>query len=491
MRHVAPSRWVELAKLSVAERDKLERHATACPRCAGERDRVLRASEAFGALRAQPAPELGWDSIRARIHWSVSSERRASERATASEKRRPLAVFALGLAGAAAIGTIAVAIDRLSGDASDAPAPIATRTTPAIAPAPVAPVAPVALAGLVDRISGDVMIDGVRRADRELFAHHLVAGSVIATGEGHVDVQFGDASAFQVGPHSTLELRRFDADAIELAVDGSVDVTVAPRAKGQRFIVHAGSRDVEVRGTQFRVTRDGAATRVACRHGLVAVRDDRGQLEVAGERGVTLASDRAVADAHAEQLAPAELASLVASTPYTLPLWLDADAVGKTSAPLEIAGARDVRVDGIEYGVAPLQLRVLPGRHTVEAADLTGRFHRVGWVDVTLAGVAHVEIPAEAAPVPATTGRALREKQLHDGLDRARLASCVRQIAKAGMTDTFVDVEIAVDASGAIGMLNVLDGDLPSTTRMCVREVLADVHFGAGPSATWREKITP
>jgi hypothetical protein len=30
---------------------------------------------------------------------------------------------------------------------------------------------------------------------------------------------------------------------------------------------------------------------------------------------------------------------------------------------------------------------------------------------------------------------------------------------------------------------------LPDATATCVREVLADVRFGSGDAATWREKI--
>ena len=74
------------------------------------------------------------------------------------------------------------------------------------APLPAPP--PVALAGLVSRASGEVLIDGVRAP--ELFARQLGAGTVLATGDGSVDVQFGAASAFALGPRSTLELRKFD-----------------------------------------------------------------------------------------------------------------------------------------------------------------------------------------------------------------------------------------------------------------------------------------
>jgi hypothetical protein len=65
----------------------------------------------------------------------------------------------------------------------------------------------------------------------------------------------------------------------------------------------------------------------------------------------------------------------------------------------------------------------------------------------------------------------------------------MRSIAKAGLTGTYVQVELAVDPQGAIGYLNVIDTDLPSATASCVREVLADVHFVPGQAAKWRERI--
>ena len=54
------------------------------------------------------------------------------------------------------------------------------------------------------------------------------------------------------------------------------------------------------------------------------------------------------------------------------------------------------------------------------------------------------------------------------------------------------DIPMSVRAmkAGAVNFLNVLDsGDLDTQTTSCVREVLADVRFGAGDAATWRERI--
>ena len=473
--HIAAHRWADLwaGRVGDAERSVMERHAERCRACARVRAHVTRASDSFVAIRSQPAPEVPWDAIRARVHWSVSTERRAALR-----HRRPaygwlLAATAAGVAVALATGTTRTAISTER--------PIAVRKDVAIPPAPP----PAALIGLVSRASGDVMVDGVRPSD--LFERTLARGSLIATGDGRVDVQFGDHSAFALAPRSTIELRRFDAQTIELAVDGTVDVTVAPRGDGQRFLVDAGDHVVEVRGTQFRVTHDAGSTSVACRHGLVAVSDGTGKVEVGAARRVRVANGGSVSSEHVVALSSDEVATLAQATPLALPLW--DPALAQSSAPLEIAtvGRRDVRVDGVELGLAPLRVRVMPGRHTIEAADSAGRFRRAGWVDVAAPPRGErVEVPAEP---PATGGITERRRQLRTRIDRPRIRRCMRSIAKAGLTGTYVEVEIAVDAQGAVGFLNVIDTDLPSATASCVREVLADVRFGAGAAATWRERV--
>lgn len=482
MSHVVPHRFADLfaGKLDDDDRDAIERHCASCASCATARARVLRASNSFAALRAQPAPDIAWDAIRARVHWSVSSERRARLR-----PRRPL--FVVAGAVAAVAGVVAILAMRGAMREPDAGAPI-VEATPPRQPVASPPTTPVQLAGLVSRLAGEVMIDG--RAD--LFDRTIGVGTVLATGDGRIDVQFGDASAFALGPRSTVELRRFDAAAVELVVEGTVDITVAPRTAGQRFVVRAGAHAIEVRGTQFRVVRDGGATKVECRHGLVVVRDGGGAIDVASARAVEVGAGRAVADARVVAMSADALARLERATPATMPMWGDADAVARASAPLEVAsaGKREVRIDGVELGEAPLRVRVLPGRHTVEAAERGGRFRRIGWVDVaTTAGKpARLDVPAEVAP---SGGAAVRKQQLHARMDRARLAACTRDVTNAGIGRTYVAIEIGVDPSGAINFLNLVDTDLgqSSAEARCVHDVLADVRFGAGPSASWQERI--
>jgi ferric-dicitrate binding protein FerR (iron transport regulator) len=482
MSHVRPEKWADAfaGKLPAKMVAEMEAHADDCKRCATSRDRVQRASQSFPALRAMQPPDLAWDTVRAKIHWSVSSEKRARERAP-RQRRSVWPLVAAGTFGAAAVA-LAIVTGPVGAPTSPTVAPVAGQHDP-IPVTLVAPAAPVT--GVVSRLAGQVMIDGVRRVDA--FDRTLAAGNVIATGDGRIDVQFGADSAFALGPRSTLELRRFDAELIELAVVGTVDITVAPRTAGQRFLVHAGDHTVEVRGTQFRVAHDDTGTQVACRHGNVVVSDSHGTAEVATARKLSVTTDAPIDQKRVRALSVDELEQLALATPATTPIWTDAEALLRTSAALEVAtvGTRAVRVDGVELGEAPLFVRVMPGRHTVETADAAGRFRRAGWVDVAASKPAKLIIQPDAAP---TGGTAERRRQLHAGVDQRRLAQCTRALTKAGLS-SYVNVEISIDETGAVSFLNIIDTDLSSTTSSCVREVLADVRFKSGPSATFRDKI--
>lgn len=483
--HVAPHRWADAwaGRLGADERAAMDRHADACRACARARARVKTASDSFPSIRAQASPELPWDSVRARVHWSVSTERRARVRPRPASwgLLRPAAVGALG-AGALALALVTGPVEIDPPGRGEV-----LSLSPPSAPAATAPVA-TPLVGLVNRATGDVLIDGLRPAD--LFARTLGPGAVIATGAGRVDVQFAAAGAFALAPGSRLELRRFDAAAIELVVEGTVDLDLAPRASGQRFLVIAGERTIEVRGTQFRVRHGGAATEVACSRGRVAVRDRHGAVELPAARRLELPAGRAASAEQVRPLSADELGALADAAPLRLPVW-NPEALLHSSAPLEIAsaGRREVRVDGVELGAAPMRVRVMTGRHTIETADAAGRFRRAGWVDVAPpaeGAPSRFELPAEQPP---TGDAGERRRQLRAGLDQARLRQCTRRIAKQGLTGTFVQIELRVDASGAVNFLNVVDTDLGSATAGCVRDVLAGVRFPPGAAAAWRERV--
>ncbi len=486
MSHVAPHRWADAwaGKLAEAERIEIERHADACPSCARARERVTRASDSFASIKNLSPPDVGWDAVRAKVHWSVSTERRA--RVPARSSRRRIAWFALG--GAAAIAAGAFALGAFGGS-DESGTGVAEHPSATAAPIAPAPAAPAALAGIVNRTTGDVMVDGILPADP--FALRLHAGTVIATGAGRVDVQFGADSAFALGPHSRLELVRFDKRAVELAIDGTIDVEVAPRAPEQTFVVRAGTRTIEVRGTQFRVRHvANAPTAIACRHGLVAVHDAdpaAAPIEVGTARRVELGGS----EARVVPMSIEEVTALVEATPLTMPVW-DLGTLAN-SAPLAIATSdhRAVRVDGVEVGEAPMKIRVMPGRHTVEAADDRGRYRRAGWVDVAApsahAPPAHLAVLPEPAP---DHGIDMRRRQLRAGIRHDTFAACTRVAAKQGLlAGAYVQIEISVDTDGSVGMLNVIETDLPHKLADCIHGVLRQIRFRPGPAATWRERI--
>ena len=483
MAHVAPHKWADAwrGKLTETEVAAMDRHADKCARCAKTRDRIQRTSSVtYAAIKNAPVPEVSWDTVRAKVHWEVSSAKRSGKYPKMAPTSRVAWIAVAACTAAAATAMLVTGSVELP--APTAAAPALAHATPAPAPAPAAP-----LAGMVSRVSGEVMIDGVRRND--LFDRSLGPGTVIATADGRIDVQFGDHSAFALGPRSKLELRRFDATEVRLVVDGTVDVEVAPRAAGQRFLVEAGAQTVEVRGTQFRVVHDTNGTRVSCRHGLVAVRDHAGEALVGAAKKVDVTS--AVDPTQVASLSSDELAQLAEATPVTTPLWID--DLAHRSSVLELASTarRDVRVDGVELGQAPLRVRVMPGRHTVESADASGRFRRAGWVDAQAAEPARLDVAAaEPTPPAPSAGTCIRKRELATGIaaNRPRLSRCTRAAAKSGIEDLSVQIEISVDASGAVGFLNV-DSDLTTATQTCIHDALAQIQFGAGPAATWHERI--
>jgi hypothetical protein len=489
VKHVPPHRWSEIltGKLDADEAAAMSAHADGCARCARARDRITAARTAFADIRSEPSPEVKWDRVRAQVYWKTSQHR--LERV----KMPRASSFAVPLAS---LGAVAVLIAAVASGS----VPRGLRERPELASA-TAPAQENLEVGVLTLVRGDVTVDG--RAAVESFERALVATSEIRTGSGEVSVQFGDGSAFSVGPRSVLRLREFDRHAIVLEIDGQLDVDVAPRAPGQRFIVMAGQRTVEVRGTGFRVERFGDAVTVQCRHGRVAVKDGDGEVEVTGGEGVAVPTGSAVAGTPVHELDAAELAGLASTVPHRLAVWAAPDAVTALTAPLTVMtpADRNVRVDGAEVGRGPLTVRVVSGRHLVET-EVDGAWVSAGWVDVRdgaiqVAAVEEIAAPPKVVDPPRpprvdktpAASKNLRRQQLGKQLDDVRY--CARALHKQGIDDTYVELELSVDANGAVRYANVVATDLPSTMSKCVRDAVAAMEFPAGPAAAWRETIKP
>lgn len=488
-RHVAPARWAQLGRGEVREGDRARMlaHADGCDACARGRDRVLGAVDAFAAIRATPAPELGWDHIRARVYWATSSERRSRER-TAEFARVRRRRWALALVPAVAAAGAAGVMIASAG--SDEPRVAPPPPVVAIAPPP-APV-PAALRGVVTLAVGRVALDRAA-SPTEVMAGAVTAGSALTTLDGRVAVQFGEGSGFAIGPRSTVTVRRFDAAAIELAIvgDGELAIEVAPRAPGQRFVVDVGDRIVEVRGTAFEIRHRDGATEVACAHGLVALIDERTGAEVVVGKAQTLTlDDRApVAGQAARALDAAGVQALLAELGPRLPGWTDPAGIDRTSGPLAVRApvGRAVRVDGVVVGAGEVAVRVMAGRHLVETELAGGAFGAGEWVTTATGALTRVEPGPE--PVAPPSGARVRRAELAAAIDHPQIAACTRALAKQGIGETHLELEVGIDASGALEFLNVVATDLPASMAACVRDTVAAIRFRRGPAATFRYRL--
>lgn len=504
MRHIAPHRWADAASglVPLDERARMTAHAADCARCATARDRVIRAREAFGDVARVQPPELRWEQIGARVYWAASQERRrrtGEQSVVRSRRRWWLAAPALALVAGAAAGVAWYLDDPAAPPPDDVIA--APTPTPDVIPFEIIeldpPIRPVPMVGVVTLAQGEAHLAGTGGA--AVFAQPVVAGLRLDTGDGRIAVQVDTETAFAIGPRSRLDVARLDDAAIELHVDGEVSVEVSHRRDGQRFVVVAGDRVVEVRGTAFEVAHHGGRVEVLCRHGLVAVRDTG----VAGGEFVEVAAGKRWAAAAGEPLTThvpgpltaEDITGAVDRAPVMLPAWTDAPSLLRTTGPLSIAApaSRAVRIDGVGVGRGDMTVRVMSGRHLVEAERAPGRFAPGQWVATRDDGTpAQVTLTAPEATTSSATGAVkTRRGQLDGKLDRARAASCVRSLAKQGLAEgTFVVLELGVDETGAVSFLNVGSTDLPDRMASCVRDIVALVRFPAGPEAVWKHRIS-
>ncbi|MCB9571993.1 MAG: FecR domain-containing protein [Kofleriaceae bacterium] len=519
MRHVAPHRWADAAAglLDARELARMASHVAGCAACARARDRIAASREAFADIAQAPAPELSWEHVGARVYWASSRERRERE---SGAHRIPAAVLAprrrwawIGVPAAATLAVASILWWRDGGPrgpaagATPAPATAQTGAQPGAQPgAPGLEVTPVELidapgvvpapmVGLVTLAQGDAGVVGVP-LERSLEVP-VTMGTALATGDGRLSVQLEAGTAFALGPGSRLEVARLDRAAIELRVDGEVTVEVSHRGPGQRFLVVAGTRVVEVRGTAFSVRHQEGRLEVACSHGLVAVSDPRQPddvAEVAAGRHLELGDGDPLTAAAPAPLDADGLAALIAAAPQQLPAWTDAATLTRTSAPLAVAAPRGraVRIDGVAIGVGTVSLRVMSGRHLVEIERGAGRYGPGQWLTTRDDGRAvRVDVAADDARAERRAAATTRRRQLEARVDHAAVGACLRGLAKQGLAaGTFVEVEIGVDDTGAVSFLNVGATDLPASTAGCVRDAIARARFPAGPEATWRHRFT-
>ncbi|RMH38050.1 MAG: hypothetical protein D6689_20195 [Deltaproteobacteria bacterium] len=482
-RHVPPHRWADLddGRLSARAAARADRHARECAACAAARERVRAARAELRAVAADEPPALRWDTIRAQVYWTLAQERRAGAPA---RRRLPMGAVAAGAVAVAAAAAIALRWPTREPPRPPArahataapPAAGGARLPPAPDAAPDQPPAP-PVRGVVTLAEGDVTAGGAPLAFDELVG----AGARLATGTGRLVVQFDADSVIALGPRTVVDVVAFDAAQVRLRVAGQVDIEVSRRAPGQRFVVEAGVRRIEVRGTAFRVVHRAGRLRVACTHGRVAVVDGSAATEVPAGHVIDVLDDLAAAGA-ARPLADREVARLRRALDVPrIPHWRSAEAALVDTARVDVPDAA-ARVDGI--AVAPAAaVRVPPGRHQVAV----GR--RARWLDVragerALARVEDAARERRSAARAAQVDRALRR-------ERARLARCARPLVSHGIAGgSFVTVELGINRDGSQGYLNVIDGNVPRSVAECVRDVVDAIAFPAGRPARVVQRIS-
>ncbi|HWM86674.1 MAG TPA: FecR domain-containing protein [Kofleriaceae bacterium] len=525
-KHIAPHRLADAVSGRTSEREsaRIERHVTACARCASARDRLVSARAAMADIAEQPPPELGWDHIGVRVYWSTSSARHAALR----EKGRPWWRQAAVVPVAGALGLTAAAGFALtlwsaeSRRAVDPPArPPVARTAPAAAPqAPVTP----PLRGVVTFASGAVAIDGgAPRADVDvgaLFASAIVEGAHLRTGEGRLVIQFGPTSGLALTPGSSVRLVRFDHRVVELVVDeGTVEVELARRRMDQTFSVVAGRHRVSVLGTAFQVGHRAGDLDVECARGQVVVSDGASQVAVSAGEHIQVMERSLLARALRQEIDRRRLAGLERGLARPLlPAWTESRALFDTSSTVELEAptGRAVRVDGVEVGAGSFALRVMSGRHQLEVAGAGGGFANKAWIDAAprdrrearadSSGIVRV-LPAGATSDARAPGagagavsaeqaamraaRRLRRRQLERALEGGeRALQCMRPLEKRDLVaGSYVVFDVGVNADGSQGHLNVVRSNVPPDAERCLRRVVDEVELPDGPQATVRFKL--
>lgn len=475
-RHVAPELWAELAAGRLdGERAMLEAAAASCPRCAADRAKVEAARTTMRAITDAGAPSMPWDSIGTRLGWALAADERArSARATT----RRSVLWASLAAGLAAAAVVTVVVTRRPAPPVAAPAPPPpTPTEPALAA--VVPAAPSPISGLVTIVERDATRAATLDGAPLTLASRVVAGSTLVTTHGRVAVQLGPRDGFVVAANTHVRAVALDDQNVELALEaGALDLELVHRSSTQRFAVVAGTRRVEVRGTAFHVERDATHVVVSCTRGRVAVIDGEATVEVPAGTILRLPATPGLAGA---QPVPLEALALDVEEVPLLRGFTTSDDVAASTGGLEITAPRGVlRLDGHLAGMAPIALRVDPGRHLVEVGGISR------WLEVDAGATA-------SAALVGAPPKSERPTQLDAALGKVNgaLESCARAPRKVDPTFAGeLEVEIGIRADGALDYVTPVRGIGDRDVEACVLDALRDrLTLPAGSAGRVRKTI--
>lgn len=211
-------------------------------------------------LRAEPAPELDWERVEARLMREPKPEPRAARAQFVSRLRLP----AIALVGAAA--ALFIFFTR---PPAPAPTPVAThRVLAKLASGP---------------LNGD----------------QLALGTRITAAAQNVVIEHHGRAQWTLEPHSTAFVSNAGEFLTVQLESGALLAAVVPNTKAETFAVEAGGTRVAVHGTAFRVERRADRVIVQVSEGTVAVepaqthsdpsfllrRDSRGNFALDGRTG--------------------------------------------------------------------------------------------------------------------------------------------------------------------------------------------------------------
>lgn len=494
MKHLRAERLAELTagRLTTRAHEEATAHLQGCQGCRASLARIEAGRLAMAEIKELKSPDLGWDSIGARIYWTTSSEQRAKGRDPSLRWRRAR----LGAAVVVAVAAVSLWTIHEQDKIAEAPvespelqAPVAPLVTELVQPA-------VVLSGLVTFAQGDVRVGG-QPLD---FDQEIAVGAQLSVGEGGLVVQFGEHSAFRLASQSELRVQRFDSQRVELAVVGAVNVDITRRLPGQEFVVVAGEHEVVVRGTAFRVEYSDGSLGVSCTRGKVVVTRDDDMVPVpAGQAFGVLSEGWDAASLQASPMDPAELRALdLAMYMPMLPAWSDRRGLAGTTTVLEVsAGATQrVAIDGVNVAEGSFFLRAMSGRHQVALMDAKGALVDELWVDGAAGRRQSMNVAKPVAAVKTTLNlrkaRSLRRQQMHAALKKGqRTSRCLAPLVKQGLSDgSFVVFDLGVNTDGSQDYLNVVESNLGSATVACLRHAVDAESLPRGPAAGFRLRLS-
>ncbi len=489
------ARLVE-GRLEAPLRDATVAHAEGCAHCRAELRRLRGARDGFEAARTLEAPELPWEQMGAQIAWQL-------RQAPPARVRWPLLVLGGATLAAAAVLTLWLVGRGGAGGGGDrgklaAPAP-STMPSPApvVSPTPVRPAAAPGQAWAF-LIEAELMRGRAGAALAALSAEAaaaepLLAGDRLRAVGGRVGLVLEARTALMLEAGTEAALRALDAETIELELSrGRVTLEVARRSPTQRLSVLAGGRRVTVRGTRFAVAlQDDGALAVGVGHGRVELGlvDSAGAvLAIDGGSVAELSAGEDVSNARVRALTEDERVELEVELP--LPGALAGAELPKATRLLRVGSsqAAALTLDGAPVGQGSALVRVLPGRHLLEASSGAHRVSR--WIDSALGeGISVVRVPApgpRSGPSAARTmGRPLEIDAQVRAAGKAIKACYAEGLSRRPDLDGTVLLRVDVGADGVLAPVEVSSSTLgDSGVEHCLKGVVQRWRLPPGEPST-------